>query len=62
MEESERRTGVDRRQYERRKNDRRREDQSPSYEELCYDLKCKTKEIQKLKDEIHDMNSNLFGC
>ena len=62
MKELERRTGVDRRCQERRKYERRSEDQSPSYEELCYDLKCKTKEIQKLKDEIHDLNSNLFSC
>lgn len=62
MEELERRTGVDRRQHERRKYDRRSEDQSPHYKQLEYDLRCKNKEIQKLKDEIHEINSSIFGC
>lgn len=61
MEELERRKGVDRRHQERKKCERRSEDQCHNYKQLKYELKCKTKEIEKLKDEIHDMNGNLFG-
>ena len=61
LRKMEKRKDCDRRQCERRTYDRRCEHKTPEYRELEYELRCKNEEIQKLKDEIHTMNNDLFG-